>query len=924
MFSLADTASPISYAILRVFVAVMRATFLIYLCMLLGISSERDVRADSAHPSLRGYLSAHDPSTMTQCKDRYYIFWTGPNILSKSSADKTFWSPGPPVFTNAPTWTTNLVPGFGGTFWAPDLLFFNGQYHLYYAVSTFGSQVSAIGLATNPTLDPTDAAYHWTDMGMVIRSTNGSPYNTIDPCLTYDSSGNLWLAFGSYWSGIYLTQLDPLTGLRLTPNSPTYQLAYNSSIEASYIYRHGGYYYLFVNWGSCCSGVNSTYNIRVGRGASITGPYLDRDGVNMVNNGGTLFMRANGKFTGPGHVGIFNDGTNEWLTYHYYDANAWAPQYGAYGNADFDMLKVCWTADGWPAMSNDWSAVYNFDADAADENHQYAGLLQGGATIKNDPARGHVLDLNGTNGYVWLPPGVAYGQTFAAVVNWRGGGQWQRIFDFGFDTSKTVMLTPASGDNVLRCDINPGGNLQTLQWNRALPSNAWTHVAVTLDGAEGVLYVNGAAVATNTSMNLLPLNVAPQTNHLGRSKFSADPYFKGEYSSFRVYSRALSATEIVAPQVTIAQPTDGQGYNPGDSVGFAGSARDFLDVPISAMGLTWTVDFINAGVTNIVFGPTTAIASGTFTIPTSGPGATNGFYRILLSARDSAGHQATVAVSIFPTNTTLAAPWSSFYAFDTGPQDASNRFNGLLFGGATTTTDPAQGSVLNLSGSGQYMNLPAGAAAAQTIAGRVKWNGGNAWQRIFDFGRDSQHWFFLTPKDASGSMQCAITADAATYSYALEAPGAFPTNTWTQVAVVLDGRQGILYLNGQAVAVNNSLNLLPSDIAPTKALFGRSEFPADPYFAGQLDSILLASAPLDSVAIKRNFLSPTLSETVNFNTVTLSWPSWASAMQLYSSTNIGTATAWQPVPNQTVLSNGFLSVTLTGSGGPHFYRLQWP
>ena len=105
------------------------------------------------------------------------------------------------------------MPGFTGLFWAPDVLYFNNQYHLWYAVSTFGSQVSAIGLVTNPTLDPTDPAYKWTDQGPVIQSTNGSPYNTIDPSFTWDASGNLWMAFGSYWNGIYLVQLNATTGL---------------------------------------------------------------------------------------------------------------------------------------------------------------------------------------------------------------------------------------------------------------------------------------------------------------------------------------------------------------------------------------------------------------------------------------------------------------------------------------------------------------------------------------------------------------------------------------------------------------------------------------------------------------------------------------------------------------------------------------
>src|SRR3954447_10113774 len=101
--------------------------------------------AQDPAPQLRGFIAAHDPSTLIQCKDRYYCFSTGQGILSKSSSDKILWTAGPPVFTNAPAWTSAAVPGFTGLFWAPDVVYFNNLYHLYYAVSTFGSQVSAIG-----------------------------------------------------------------------------------------------------------------------------------------------------------------------------------------------------------------------------------------------------------------------------------------------------------------------------------------------------------------------------------------------------------------------------------------------------------------------------------------------------------------------------------------------------------------------------------------------------------------------------------------------------------------------------------------------------------------------------------------------------------------------------------------------------------
>lgn len=803
-------------------------------------------------------MNGHDPSTVIKCKDRYYVFATGQGIVSRSSADKVFWSAGPRVFPNYPAWTTNAVPGFTGTFWAPDVLYFSNRYHLYYSVSTWGSQVSAIGLVTNPTLDPTDPNYLWTDRGPVITSTNGLAYNTIDPCLAWDASGNLWLCFGSYWNGIYLTQLDPATGLRITTNSPTYRLADSGSIEAAYIYRQGSYYYLFCNWGSCCDGVDSTYNIRVGRSTSITGPYLDKNGVNMVSGGGTLFMRASGKYAGPGHVGILSEGGTLFLTHHYYDANAWDSGYNAYGNPRFAMLPLSWAADGWPVCDNSWSAVYNFQSDARDENGQYSGLRQNGASIKLDPTYGHVLDLNGTNQYVWLPPGVGYAQTFATVVKWRGGGQWQRIFDFGTDTSKTVMLTPSASGNVMRLDINPGGNLQTLQWTQPLPTNVWTHVAVTLNGTNGILYVNGAAVATNSSMTVLPLNVAPQTNHLGRSKFAVDPYFNGQYASFRAHSRALTAAEIVVPVPTIASPTDGSACWPGGMIRFRGSATDFMSVPLAASNLTWQIHYMNGSVTNVAMSPVTGLSEGLYAVPAN---ATNGLFRVFLTATDNLGRKATNSVNVHASATVGSNAWSSFYPFTSNAQDASNNFNGTLVNGASIVNDPARGNVLNLSSSSQqYVRLATGAGSAQSVSSWVKWNGGGNWQRIFDLSRNNNCFYYLTPCNTSTQLQCAITPDYASYKRTVEMQGALPSNQWVHVAVTMNGREGVLYLNGDAVAVNNSVNLLPSDIAGNNCYLGRSQFSADPYFDGRISALRLNSRALtraELIAPQPAILQPT-------------------------------------------------------------------
>jgi arabinan endo-1,5-alpha-L-arabinosidase len=153
----------------------------------------------------------------------------------------------------------------------------------------------------------------------------------------------LWLAFGSYWSGIKLVQLDPKTGKRLNPDAPLSSLAFNKSIEASCLYKHDGYYYLFVNWGSCCRGVNSTYNIRVGRSRKITGPYIAKDGVDMLKAGGTLLLSNKGPLFGPGHAGILVDNGKSWFTSDFERDTRMG------GKATLAIMPLLWKS-GWPEV----------------------------------------------------------------------------------------------------------------------------------------------------------------------------------------------------------------------------------------------------------------------------------------------------------------------------------------------------------------------------------------------------------------------------------------------------------------------------------------------------------------------------------------------------------------------------------------------
>ena len=299
--------------------------------------------------ALEGTINIHDPSTVVKYDENYYVFGTGPGIPFLVSSNGFDWQRGGRVFSHIPDSVKGYVPKNNGTnVWAPDVIYLNGRYYVYYAVSFWGSFVSAVGLVTNATLDTNRADYKWTDCGMVVQSSQGQDLNAIDPGVCQAPDGTLWLCYGSYHGNIELVQLDPVTGLRIATNSPVSIIANQS--EASDIIFHNGYYYLFVNHGSCCVSNNSTYNIRVGRSKRIIGPYLDRFGDDLVGGGGTLFLAAQGKDIGPGHFGrIIEDGV-ERFSCHY------EAEIGRKGRSILDLRPLLWTTDDWPLPGDNLAA----------------------------------------------------------------------------------------------------------------------------------------------------------------------------------------------------------------------------------------------------------------------------------------------------------------------------------------------------------------------------------------------------------------------------------------------------------------------------------------------------------------------------------------------------------------------------------------
>jgi arabinan endo-1,5-alpha-L-arabinosidase len=196
----------------------------------------------------------------------------------------------------------------------------------------------------NPAFDTGRPAEGWEHRGLVIRSHASDNFNAIDPFRIDTFDGKSWLAFGSWWDGIRLIELDPASGLKLG-DAPPLPIASRGggAIEAPSILHRGDWYYLFASFDLCCRGTASTYRIMVGRSGAVTGPYADKDGKPMLEGGGTQLLATDGRRRGPGGQEAFMVGDEYWLAWHYYDRNNG-------GQPRLQIARLHFTDDGWPFL----------------------------------------------------------------------------------------------------------------------------------------------------------------------------------------------------------------------------------------------------------------------------------------------------------------------------------------------------------------------------------------------------------------------------------------------------------------------------------------------------------------------------------------------------------------------------------------------
>jgi arabinan endo-1,5-alpha-L-arabinosidase len=272
----------------------------------------------------------HDPSTIVECDGKYYTFGTGGGGLI--SEDGWKWKDG------------GVRPGGGA---APDAIKIGNRYLIVYGATGGGSNhKGAILTMWNKTLDPKSPDFKYSEPVVVATSDGYEDNDAIDPGVMLDHvTGRLWLSYGTYFGFIRVVELDPKTGKRVQGNQP---VDVAIVCEASDIIYHDGWYYLLATHGTCCDGPNSTYNIIVGRSKSVTGPYVDNVGRNMLEGGGKMVAVTSGNLVGPGHFGrmVLGDGIEKMSCHYEADLNQG-------GRSVLGIRPLLWK-NGWPVAGDNF------------------------------------------------------------------------------------------------------------------------------------------------------------------------------------------------------------------------------------------------------------------------------------------------------------------------------------------------------------------------------------------------------------------------------------------------------------------------------------------------------------------------------------------------------------------------------------------
>jgi len=420
-------------------------------------------------PAMSGTLNSADPSPIVWDGTTFYQFTTGTQgVWYSTSPNITAWTAGgyvSPTGTNGvyPSWIETYVPSWTvGDIWAPDVVKIGSTYYMYYAVSSFGTSTSAIGLTKATSL----TSMNWQDQGMVVSSNGASnAINAIDPALFQDTNGNLWLSYGSYFGGIAVVQIDPSTMKVKSGSTPTVVAGGNpvgANWEGSYITQSGGYYYLWANRGQCCEGVNSTYTIVVGRSSTVTGPYVNESGTALTANGanGTLMWGNVSNKLSPGGPGVLTQNGCNYFSYFYYDSNQ-------SGNTFLDILDLTY-AGGWPVLTSNFTVGECGTLTVSPTSYTFPTSNAGSESISVTSNQTWTVSSNES----WLTSspssGTDNGSFYADVVSNTGTGSRNGV----------LTVTAPNGQTATVTITQPGTSSLATSPTSLSPSNAASHTTI--------------------------------------------------------------------------------------------------------------------------------------------------------------------------------------------------------------------------------------------------------------------------------------------------------------------------------------------------------------------------------------------------------------------------------------------------------------
>ncbi len=528
---------------------------------------------------------------------------------------------------------------------------------------------------------------------MQIQSNNGSIFNAIDPSILQASTGNLWMAFGSFNNGIFVTELDSTTGER-SPSSPLVNVANHSEIEGAALIEHGGYYYMMTNWGGCCSGIDSGYKIHMGRSTSPTGPFLDKSGVNLLAGGGTLFYEADGARIGPGHFAL--------------------DELGGAGPVQLPLLR--WQAGRCAGVR---AEQFVLDRRCVAERRADQSRLE-----RRDV--GQLVDHHQLGGGL-VPSGVGSIANFAGVASGRyavtldGARTVSRVnfrsassYSIGDAAGALLTLAKMSGDAASTINVSAGSH------TIAAPITTADELGVNIGPAGSSLSLGGSlAAASLQKYGYGTLRITGSGNVTGTALAHAGTV---RVTGSLATGNFFSVGQIVGDQATLIVEGTGalnaaRDLNIGDTGDNVNPATGTLNLRDNAavtvgtagafiVGSGFTANSVAAGTVNQTGGTLTANGNfdGAFIIGGRGSSAAVGTYNLSGGAVNA---NTNVRVGGFGTGTVQ----------QTGGAFTSNSFVAIgRFAGATGTWNISAGS-LNVNNSGRWLLVGESGTGSLNISG---------------------------------------------------------------------------------------------------------------------------------------------------------------------------------------------------------------